>query len=134
MSDKKKDQLGMNPSTASHRLVKDVLWSLIVKTDQANCYRCGQRMARGNFSIEHKEAWLDSDDPVGKYFDLGNISFSHLRCNVEDRRARPTYICGTSTAYLKGKCRCTNCVKAYALARPQYNPDERRERYERLGT
>jgi hypothetical protein len=86
MSDKKKEQLGMNPSTASGRLVKDVLWSLIVQTKQDVCCKCKQSMTRETFSIEHVKPWLDSNDPVGLYFDLDNISFSHLSCNISDAR------------------------------------------------
>ncbi|WPJ20569.1 hypothetical protein vBPFY1MI_34 [Pseudomonas phage vB_PF_Y1-MI] len=135
MSDKKKMQLGMNPSTASHRLVKDVLWSLIVKTGQQSCCKCGVTMDRETFSIEHLEPWLDSDDPVGLYFDLENIGFSHLRCNVEDRRIeRKEYTCGTKEAYRYRQCRCSPCVEANASARAPYDPTERRERYERLGS
>ena len=84
--DKKKIQLGMNPSTASHRLVKDVLWKLIQDTGQSNCCKCGEPMSRETFSIEHVIPWLDSEDPVGLYFDLDNISFSHLKCNIADGR------------------------------------------------
>ena len=40
MSDKKKMQLGMNPSTASNRLVKDVLWKLVQQTGQNTCCKC----------------------------------------------------------------------------------------------
>lgn len=78
MSDKKTKQLGMNPSTASHRLVKDLLWKLVQDTGQSSCCKCGELMSRETFSIEHITPWLDSDDPVGLYFDLGNISFSQL--------------------------------------------------------
>ena len=86
MTDKKKMQLGMNPSTASHRLVKDVLWKLIKQTGQDTCCKCGEPMSRETFSIEHVIPWLDSEDPVGLYFDLDNISFSHLKCNIADGR------------------------------------------------
>lgn len=88
MSDKKKMQLGMNPSTASGRLVKDILWKLIVETGQDKCCKCGFPMHRDTYSIEHVVPWLDSEDPVGLYFDLENISFSHLRCNIGDTRSR----------------------------------------------
>ena len=81
MSKKKREQLGMNPSTASGRLVKDVLWKLIVETEQNMCYACSEEMTRETFSVEHKVPWLDSEDPVGLYFDLENISFSHKVCN-----------------------------------------------------
>jgi len=83
--DKKSVQLGMNPSTASGRLVKDLLFSFIEKSGCA-CYRCGEPLTRDTFSIEHKEPWLDSDNPSENYFDLGNISYSHLSCNISAAR------------------------------------------------
>ena len=61
---KKTQQLGMNVSTASNRLVKDILWNFLLQTEQAKCFKCKNDMCRDTFSIEHKEAWLDSDDPL----------------------------------------------------------------------
>lgn len=81
MSKKKKDQLGMHPSTASNRLQRDIIWDFIVKTDQTKCHRCGLEMSREDYSIEHKEPWLDSEDPVELFFNLDNISYSHQKCN-----------------------------------------------------
>ena len=81
----------MNPSTASGRLVKDILWSLIIKTHQDTCCKCGNKMTRETFSIEHKIPWLDSENPVELYFNLENISFSHLSCNIADAR-KPTKV------------------------------------------
>lgn len=83
---KKKAQLGMNPSTASGRLLKDILFELVGKTGQKDCHRCGEELTRETFSIEHIVPWLDSEDPVGLYFDLDNISFSHQACNHAARR------------------------------------------------
>jgi len=82
---KKQNQLGMNPSTASGRLVKDLLFKF-VKEKHPNCFRCGGPLTRETFSIEHKTPWLDSDDPVGLFFDLDNIDFSHHSCNVKAAR------------------------------------------------
>ena len=133
MTTKKKTQLGMNPSTASNRLVKDVLWKLVVETGQDKCYRCGFLMSRETFSIEHKEAWLDSEDPVGLYFDLNNISFSHLRCNVGDRRQTVVAKCGTYSKYTTG-CRCQPCTKAKrGYAASNYTKEGRKEKYRRTG-
>ncbi len=86
MQDKRSIQLGMNPSTASHRLIKDILWDLIVKTNQDTCCKCGCKMTRETFSIEHLVPWLDSNNPIELYFDLDNISFSHLSCNIKAAR------------------------------------------------
>ena len=134
MSDKKKEQLGMNPSTASGRLVKDILWKLIKETGQDSCCKCGELMSRETFSIEHVEPWLDSDDPVKLYFDLDNISFSHLKCNVEDKRSNQEKLpCGTVAAYKRG-CRCVLCREAKSLHyRGSYKPEARNSRYIRTG-
>ena len=75
----------MHPSTASGRLIKDLLFEFI-KQNNIVCYRCKKPMTRDTFSIEHKVPWLDSYDPVGLFFDLNNISFSHLKCNIQAGR------------------------------------------------
>lgn len=86
---KKKEQLGMDPGTASHRLMRDTLWRLIVETENTCCSKCGQDMSRDTFSIEHIVPWLDSENPVQLFFDQKNIAFSHLKCNVAAAR-KPT--------------------------------------------
>ena len=77
---KKQQQLGINPGTASHRLVKDLLFKFVVDAGH-KCFRCDLPLTRGDFSIEHIVPWLDSNDPAGLYFDLANIAFSHRVCN-----------------------------------------------------
>ena len=134
MTDKKKLQLGMNPSTASHRLVKDTLWALLVQCNLNTCHQCGEPMSRETFSIEHVIPWLDSDDPVGLYFSQENISFSHLSCNIKDARRRPV-LCGTSQMYNKNGCRCELCRSAKAKDRAKtYTKEKRQAQYRRTGT
>ena len=128
---KKQEQLGMNPSTASNRLVKDILFKLITDAGHV-CFQCGKSMLRSNFSIEHKTPWLDSENPVGLYFDLNNIAFSHLKCNVEVAR-KTLSPCGTSSAYARG-CRCDDCRKAHAdRAKRDYTPEKRTAKYRSTG-
>ena len=114
---KKQNQLGMNPSTAAHRLRMDVLFSLVKNTP---CYHCGGVLTRETFSIEHKTPWLDSDDPVGLFFNLDNISFSHQSCNAGNRRV-------PNKVYASVRERDT------AKQRRRYTPERRRARYERTG-
>jgi hypothetical protein len=83
---KKHFQLGMSQGTASNRLVKDILWNLIQKTNQDICCNCKKQMSRKSFSIEHLTPWLDSDCPKELFFDLNNIGFSHLSCNISKAR------------------------------------------------
>ena len=123
--EKKQQQLGMNPSTASGRLVKDILYKLVSERDN-NCYRCGKGMTRETFSVEHKEAWLDSADPVGLFFSLDNISFSHHSCNVAAGRRKYE----TQEESLAAK----RAAKARSNAKREYSSDERKARYLRVGS
>ena len=79
------EQLGMNISTAQHRLRTDILFDFVTHYVKC-CYRCGGELKRDDFSIEHIEPWLHSEDPVGIFFDLDNITFSHLSCNYSNAR------------------------------------------------
>lgn len=131
--DKKSSQLGMNVSTASGRLVKDILWSLIKETNRDICCKCGKAMKRDDFSIEHLTPWLHSENPLALFFDLNNISFSHRKCNSSDRRVTNRALCGTPSKYRSG-CRCEDCTKASRdYKRSKYSSSKRRLKYERKG-
>ena len=52
-----------------------------------SCFHCNKNIRNiENFSIEHKIPWLYSSDPRKLFFDLKNIGFSHLSCNIGARR------------------------------------------------
>lgn len=124
MECKKSKQLGMNVSTASGRLVKDLLFSFIVEAGRDICYCCGGKLERSDFSIEHKIPWLDSDDPVGMFFDIENIAFSHLRCNISAAR-KPHKL---SDDEREAKRLKRNAEKRDA-AREKYDPIKRRQKF-----
>lgn len=124
MSEKKRSQLGMNPSTASGRLVKDLLWRFIQQAGQDTCCKCGDPMSRETFSIEHVVPWLDSEDPVSRYFDPENISYSHLLCNVSDIRANKKYETEEQRREAKNKA---------AREKRRYCSERRRAQYARTG-
>lgn len=126
---KKTEQLGMPIGTASNRLRKSLLWDYIVRCGDNTCYQCGSEiLSIDDLSIEHKVPWLDSEDPQGLFFDLKNIGFSHLSCNISAAR-KVTSPCGTWAAYCRG-CRCPECKEASKQrSRNYYNPEVRRERY-----
>lgn len=133
MRNKKASQLGMNPSTASHRLVKDILWKLLCDSNLDTCFKCGEKMSRDTFSIEHIIPWMDSDDPLGLYFSLDNISFSHLRCNIASAKKFIQTNHGTSAMYRKG-CRCEECKEYQRLKYARYySSDKRNKRYKKFG-
>ena len=92
-------------------------------------------MTRETFSIEHKTAWIDSENPLGLYFDQNNISFSHNSCNVKAAR-RPrkgTSKCGSKYKYQQG-CRCDVCKEGESQrSKSRYTPEWRRQVYLRTG-
>ncbi len=78
---KKSEQLGLNYSTASHRLKKKILFSFIQRLGEDTCFQCGNIIEDEKYlSVEHKEAWLDKNPEL--FWNLENIAFSHLGCNV----------------------------------------------------
>ncbi len=113
---KKAKQLGMPHGTATARLRKKILFHLILLQDLDLCYRCKEKIKSiDNLSIEHKIDWLDSEDPIKLFFDINNIAFSHLSCNVSARISHNkgnTAKHGTITRYTYHKCRCKKCIKA----------------------
>ena len=102
----------MNPSTASNRLKKELLFSLAKRLKINWCYQCGAEIKTAKrMTIEHKTPWLDTFDPVGNFFSLDNVAFSHASCNYAAARVREGAPCPSTTAYRKG-CRCEGCKAA----------------------
>lgn len=127
MTDKKQQQLKMNPSTAAGRLIRDILYQFIVESDLNNCYHCNLPMSRETFSIEHKIPWLDSEDPVQLYFDLQNISYSHQSCNSSAARsARRKY-------KDEDEAKAARLKKSRVRRKETYDPAKRSERYKNTG-
>lgn len=119
---KKSQQLKENISTAQARLYRDILWDLVVKTNQNTCFHCSKEMTRETFSVEHKIPWLDSSDPITLFYSIGNIAFSHKSCNISAARKNkgPQTPHGTFTRYAFHKCRCEACTKANREHRTKY--------------
>lgn len=123
---RKSEQLGMSYSTATNKLTRDLLWSYIQHCKHNECYRCGGEMSREDFTIEHVEDWLDSDNPRDIYFDLANIEFSHRSCNSRHTRRRK-YTTEEERKLAKRK-------QDRIRRKKNYNPQKRREKYLRQGT
>lgn len=86
---KKSKVLGMNSTTARSRLVKMILFKLLQDHNLDNCFRCKEKIVDiKDLSIEHKIPWLNSENPIELFFDLDNISFSHLSCNYAEMHDR----------------------------------------------
>ena len=133
-NERAKEQLGIHLSTAQGKLVKDILWKLIQETNNNKCFVCGEEMTREDFSIEHKTAWLDKENAKELFWDLNNISFSHLTCNISRKNRKKQTKHGTITMYNKHKCRCDLCIAINREKQKKYYTKEKRqERYKRTG-
>ena len=70
--------------TASNRLRKLLLFSLAQKLELDICYRCSLKIYTvESFSIEHKNGWELAKNPIEAFFNLEDIAFSHLICNIK---------------------------------------------------
>jgi hypothetical protein len=93
--EEKTRQLGMNPSTASGRLHRDLLYEFSKRLDMHWCYQCGAEIENvQEMSVEHKIPWMYSEDPTSLFFDLDNIAFSHKSCNYRAARKSRCNITG----------------------------------------
>jgi len=79
----------MSFGAAANRLKKQLLYKFVVMAGQATCYRCSKPIESvDEFSIEHRNSWQLSADPRSAFFDLDNITFSHLGCNCGEPNRR----------------------------------------------
>lgn len=75
------ETLGMPQGTAANRLRKMVLFRQLRKYGDNACVRCGKEIATvDELSIEHIEPWEGRSAEL--FWDLDNIAFSHMKCNV----------------------------------------------------
>lgn len=82
---KEKAQLGMDPGTARHHLVKSVLLHLATAASVSGCFRCGDIIEdSADVSIDHKVPWR-GESTADLFWDVGNIALSHKQCNTVDR-------------------------------------------------
>ena len=79
----KSEQIGMPIGTASARLKKNIMFDLLCRLNENKCYQCGEIIENAeNLSVEHKIPYLHSENPQELFFNLDNIAFSHLKCNI----------------------------------------------------
>jgi hypothetical protein len=83
MNEKKFELLGEPIGTATAKLRKSVLFKLVQILELDVCFQCGEKIEDvADLSIEHKVPWQSAENPRESFYDLDNISFSHIRCNI----------------------------------------------------
>jgi hypothetical protein len=119
----------MPAGTAFGRLRKALIFEFARRLDLLTCHRCDQPIETvGELSVEHKDAWERADDPVKAFFDLANISFSHLACN-SGAASRPNKRFKSRADSIKFH----NGNRTYEQRQPEYEPARRHARYLRTG-
>ena len=104
--------IGMPFGTAAHRLRKIIMFDLVKQLNLNFCYRCGSLIENiEDFSIEHKKPWLHKD--VKLFWDLNNIAFSHLKCNIYNKPKNRIETLGEDCK--KGFHWCSNCKKCLPI-------------------
>lgn len=79
------ETLGMPTGTASHRLRKMLLFRQLKKHNENICVRCGKEIETvDELSVEHIKPWEGISADL--FWDLDNVAFSHMRCNVPHTR------------------------------------------------
>ena len=116
-SRKKSEFLGMPFGTATHRLRKMVLFSILKRHGENICYACGNLIESvEELSMEHKEQWEGRNSDL--FWDVNNIAFSHRACN------RPHLIPGGSGAWRKkqwaGRYCLVRSMQRLSLEKPIY--------------
>lgn len=116
-----KDQLGMPLGTASNRLRKRIMFSLVVRVGLDTCFKCGGKISNpDDLSVDHKKPWRGESESL--FWDLDNVAFSHRKCNTADRKRgrsaspkKENILVGISTTAVSAKVqepkvrRCLKC-------------------------
>lgn len=108
-------QLGMPRGTAAGRLRKLVLFSVLKRHGENICFRCGKEIESAEeLSIEHKLPWEGID--VALFWNIDNIAFSHLLCNIKAVR-RPSTRPHHRKKSPNGMAWCTTCKRFLPVER-----------------
>lgn len=131
MSKKKCEALGMNHGAAAHQLRKNILFHLLEKLEMNVCFQCNRVIVdTKDLSIEHKDPWMSAKDPKNSFFDLDNIAFSHLTCNISAaQKPQKKYF----TSEEKKMARARYAVKQRSGITEERRKEIRRSKYLRSG-
>jgi len=131
---RKNDLLGEPYGTANAKLKKAILFGLLQELEKDVCFQCGNKIENiSELSIEHKEPWMSSKNPITSFYDLTNISFSHLSCNIGAAERKQGHRDETPHGhwrYSQG-CRCETCVSVMKDYYNNRNKTEERKKYNR---
>ncbi|CEX17661.1 Uncharacterised protein [Streptococcus pneumoniae] len=96
----------MSYGKAGNILRKSIIFHLMHKCGMDTCHRCGEKIEQvDQMSIEHIEDWLRSESPVDYFFNMDNITFSHIDCNIRAEKVSPRGVTGfKGVSYVPKTC------------------------------
>ena len=104
--DRRRIQLGMPYQTACGNLRKSLIFHMMKKLGEDNCYRCNAIIETENeMTLDHKKEWENVDPKL--FFDVTNIAFSHAKCN----RPRINGAAKSRKIGPEGTAWCSGCQK-----------------------
>jgi hypothetical protein len=122
---RKSNFLGMPFGTACNRLKKNIMFSLVCKLGMDTCYRCGHKIESvDDLSIEHMQEWEGIDKEL--FWDIDNIAFSHLKCNVPIARKGAKRMVGQPGTAWCVKCKAFKLEKEFRKDASRWNGLDKR--------
>lgn len=138
-NDIKKALLGMPYGTACAILRKSIIFWLAGENGMLNCYRCKKPIENiKDFSIEHKLPWQKETEPNKSFFDIENIAFSHIKCNIGGHNRSKT-TCKNGHPYnriaKRGEriCRICHNAEMVEFRKSNYTKEKRHKQHIRTG-
>ena len=87
------DLLGMSMSTARSRLLQKFLFSVLVRSGENICCRCGKEIETSEqLCLDHVEPWREVSASL--FWDLDNIKPAHFGCNSAAKRTKTNFCVG----------------------------------------
>lgn len=120
-NEKKAATLGMPHGTATGKLRKNIMFLLLCRLEENDCYRCKKKISTvDELSVEHIKPWEGVSAEL--FWDLQNIAFSHVVCNRPHRNGgidnRIDCPVGTSWRY---RCRSFLSTDRFYKLASRYN-------------
>lgn len=116
--EERKTILGIDPGTVQNKLRKQLLFKYVKLANDNICFQCNKEIETiEELSIEHKIPWLKNGKEY--FWDLNNITFSHLRCNILAAERKRGITHPSQESYKQG-CRCDKCIEIQKLRIREY--------------
>jgi len=78
-----KKLLGDETKAARFKLLRALAYEYMKMKFHGLCHNCHKFVEREDFSLEHIIPWMNSFDPKRFFYDVQNLTISHISCNAK---------------------------------------------------